>query len=392
MSLHGIDMPPTDYFRLLTDESSFEDHLLSNRNYISIIQLAKEKFPNLNRKRTRLLYKHVRKIGYYDYLTECLEKLGIDIYTYYITVERKGTFPFYYHNFWQSPAEKKMEADQMLWLHDPKLFRMRDYGNMFYFPPRTEVVKVVFHRTPVLEPYLYVYNKKEPKNVRFARGKQVLTKHYLTPKNKKKKIPNIELFTESNAKNTAFDEGIGNFLVNSISETYPDTTKVVNHPDYDDETRILRMNFGKTVPLRIVKQPHSDIFFINDKDKDKNLELFRFRFNRLQSTLGEKPIRPTLYLTFKQKRYTLKNNINVQEFKNDGEYYSTNPFLKNKNIIEENLNNSTKQYKLIKKAKNRAERFNIKNWNRLLRSRRVLVLPAHVNITVITNSFDIVHS
>ena len=56
------------------------------------------------------------------------------------------------------------------------------------------------------------------------------------------------------------------------------------------------------------------------------------------------------------------------------------------------MSNPTKQYKLLKKAKNRAEKFNVRNWNRLLRSRRVLVLPAHVNITVITNSFDIVHS
>jgi hypothetical protein len=29
---------------------------------------------------------------------------------------------------------------------------------------------------------------------------------------------------------------------------------------------------------------------------------------------------------------------------------------------------------------------------RLLRTRRTLVLPAHINITLITNSYDIVHS
>ena len=47
---------------------------------------------------------------------------------------------------------------------------------------------------------------------------------------------------------------------------------------------------------------------------------------------------------------------------------------------------------MLKKAKSRLDTTKVSTWNRLLRSRRVLVLPAHVNITVITNSFDIVHS
>jgi heme/copper-type cytochrome/quinol oxidase subunit 2 len=47
---------------------------------------------------------------------------------------------------------------------------------------------------------------------------------------------------------------------------------------------------------------------------------------------------------------------------------------------------------LVKKAKSRLDTTRVASWNRLLRSRRVLVLPAHVNITVITNSFDVVHS
>lgn len=61
-------------------------------------------------------------------------------------------------------------------------------------------------------------------------------------------------------------------------------------------------------------------------------------------------------------------------------------------IIEENYGNPTRQYRMVKKAKSRLDTTRITGWNRLLRSRRVLVLPAHVNITVITNSFDVVHS
>jgi len=212
--------------------------------------------------------------------------------------------------------------------------------------------------------------------------------HTAIADNLKLTVAERELLSRFNSKLNFAEQGIGNYIKDHMYDCYLDTAKFVQHPDYDDETRIIRMNFGKTAPLRIIKQPYSDIYF-NDK---KNFELFRFRFNMQQPTLGEKPIRPTTYLTFKQKRYTLKNNISNQPFKNDNGEFSTNPFLKNKNIIEENISNPTKQYKLLKKAKNRAEKFNVRNWNRLLRSRRVLVLPAHVNITVITNSFDIVHS
>ena len=70
--------------------------------------------------------------------------------------------------------------------------------------------------------------------------------------------------------------------------------------------------------------------------------------------------------------------------------YSGNPFLKDMAIIEENFGNPTRQYRMVKKAKSRLDTTRVATWNRLLRSRRVLVLPAHVNITVITNSFDII--
>lgn len=178
---------------------------------------------------------------------------------------------------------------------------------------------------------------------------------------KKKLNPDLESLMESESErpDDLIEDSFDGFLTDCVCKNVTNLTKVVRHPDYDDETRILRTNFGKTVPLRIVKQPYSDIYFA--KKINKNLELFRFRFNRQQSTLGEKPIRPTVYLTFKQKRYTLKNNISSKLLNNNGAEYSTNPFLKNKNIIEESLSNSTRQYKLIKKAKNRAENFNVRN-------------------------------
>lgn len=171
---------------------------------------------------------------------------------------------------------------------------------------------------------------------------------------------------------------------------------LIQHPDLDDETRTLKRNAGKTTPIRVLKCPNTDFFFINSTTD--NIELLRFRFNEKKPTLANKPIRPTLYLTFKQKRYNQRTNISKKttiffdKDSNKQQTYSGNPFLKDLSIIEENYGNPTRQYRMVKKAKTRVDSTRVGTWNRLLRSRRVLVLPAHVNITVITNSFDIVHS
>jgi heme/copper-type cytochrome/quinol oxidase subunit 2 len=54
--------------------------------------------------------------------------------------------------------------------------------------------------------------------------------------------------------------------------------------------------------------------------------------------------------------------------------------------------NPTKQYKFFKKNKFRYENTSVVLSKRLLRTRRTLVLPAHVNITAVTNSYDVIHS
>ena len=190
------------------------------------------------------------------------------------------------------------------------------------------------------------------------------------------------------------DESYSTYFKNIFFKN--NNNNVIHHPDLDDETRIIKRNLGKNTPIRVLKQPKND-FFILDNQKDK-IELLRFRFNENITTTANKPIKSTVYLTFKQKRYNQRNVIgkkNITFLDNDSkkiQKYSGNPFLKNLSIIEENFSNPTKQYRMVKKAKTRIDNIRVGNWNRLLRSRRVLVLPAHINITVITNSFDIVHS
>ena len=184
------------------------------------------------------------------------------------------------------------------------------------------------------------------------------------------------------------NEAFGNFFKYEVLNKSTKKT-LVQHSDLEDETRIMRRNFGKVTPIRILKNPN-DSFFFKDIQNDLNLnvELFRFRFNNKKSTYYNKPVKPTVYLTFKQKRYNQRANIGKKTniFKDmqtkQQRTYSGNPFLKNNAIIEENFGNPTRQYRLVKKAKARLDTTRVASWNRLLRSRRVLVLPAHINITV----------
>jgi len=208
-----------------------------------------------------------------------------------------------------------------------------------------------------------------------------------------KKKPSVDIFNPTKTYTTNQVLGVNNYILGSIVEE----TNVNIHSDLDDESRAVKRGVGKTTPLRLLKKPKTDFFF-RGVIENQNIELLAIRFNDKVPTIVNKPVKPAVYLTFKQKRYNQRTNIGKKStvFYNNvvgkNQTYSGNPFLKDISIIEENFGNPTRQYRLLKKAKTRLDTTRVSNWNRLLRARRVLVLPAHVNITVITNSFDIVHS
>ena len=216
--------------------------------------------------------------------------------------------------------------------------------------------------------------------------------------NSKKNKPSLAVsdFEIINTWSNSDSDSFFNFFKNEVLNDTSNNT--ITHSDLDEETRIVKRNSGKNTPIRVLKCPSTDLFFKDSLTQSNDIELFRFRFNEQKSTLAGKPVRPTVYLTFKQKRYNQRTSIGkkTQMFFNKDlnktQSYSGNPFLKDMSIIEENFGNPTRQYRLVKKAKSRLDTTRVASWNRLLRSRRVLVLPAHINITVITNSFDIVHS
>jgi hypothetical protein len=105
-------------------------------------------------------------------------------------------------------------------------------------------------------------------------------------------------------------------------------------------------------------------------------------------------------MSIKQKRYERKKNISPLTKMVKENYganskkirYSGKTILLNNSIFEDYINDATSYYRMMKKNKKRSELISINLSRRILRTKRTLVLPAHTNITLITNSFDIVHS
>jgi len=107
------------------------------------------------------------------------------------------------------------------------------------------------------------------------------------------------------------------------------------------------------------------------------------------------------YLVFKQKRYTrrklilpriryVRNKFGVID-QNKTIRFSAQIYLHDNTFSYYDFD-ATTRYKRLKKQKVRDEVTNILLSRRLLRTRRTLVLPAHTNLTLITNSFDVIHS
>ena len=82
------------------------------------------------------------------------------------------------------------------------------------------------------------------------------------------------------------------------------------------------------------------------------------------------------------------NTINIEQSTNNSHAeVLVNPKIKKKSVGDDF------NYRITNKInKHRSELVPVTLARRLLRTKRTLVLPSHVNLTIITNSYDVVHS
>lgn len=197
-------------------------------------------------------------------------------------------------------------------------------------------------------------------------------------------------------KNFLFFNKKQSFLLSSKfwGELFDNNLNSVNRfSDFSENTRFVKRSYGNVNPIRVIKNT------FNDENSLENLTLFRFRFNANDVTLKNKITPGNIYLTLKQKKYKIQKNIRpktksiVSDFNENKKIKKTwTPVLINNSIFDDNSESSTQQYRMIKKNRKRQEVFSVALNRRLLRTKKTLVVPAHVNITAITNSYDVVHS
>jgi hypothetical protein len=91
------------------------------------------------------------------------------------------------------------------------------------------------------------------------------------------------------------------------------------------------------------------------------------------------------FLVIKQKRYIPKK-IKINSIDNPLVIFKYNYF----NVL--NVNNLYIINYLFNKFNNNKNLVTFNLNKRLLKTKRILILPGHMNISIITNSFDVVHS
>ena len=171
-------------------------------------------------------------------------------------------------------------------------------------------------------------------------------------------------------------------------------------PDVLENTTLAKRSLGLHVPFRLIKN-RTDIVnpsYTNSSNYAED-DLFSTRFGTGDSNIQSKPMSNSKYFAFKQQRSKKKKIAPIQKtFKTlDSDEkidvrFSGHQVLSKNKTIEVNNYEPAVQYKLFNKSRARSEKIPVTLTKRLLRTKRVLVVPAHVNVTAITNSYDVVHS
>ena len=113
-----------------------------------------------------------------------------------------------------------------------------------------------------------------------------------------------------------------------------------------------------------------------------------FNYSISYSDVSNKQGHVEQFWGFRQKRY---KKLRPHSFLKNTRYSSTSYNALN-NFTEKNTLNKYNLYISIKNNKYKNELIPVTLARRLLRTKRTLVLPVHINITLITNSYDVVHS
>lgn len=244
------------------------------------------------------------------------------------------------------------------------------------------------------------------------------------------KFPTLSNITLANVYKTNYSkfnaETFDNFFSekNSQFNAYYDFLQLDETTDADSNSR----HFLVTKPFRLLKgilnQHVIDILQTSSSEGDlKKLLLFNTKFSQTGESLKDKDLMPETLWGFRQKKYKRMKKF---KFKPESVYdpvtfkvigtksLPSSPKIDFAGLEAYNVNLSsdtklelgdtnfktksrstddTFNYRISSQInRHRSELVPVTLARRLLRTKRTLVLPAHVNLTLITNSYDVVHS
>lgn len=157
--------------------------------------------------------------------------------------------------------------------------------------------------------------------------------------------------------------------------------------EFSESSENLRIKASK-FPIRLVRgviNKHNAQILRSNTVLNKNI-LFNYKVNKFDTT--GKISQSEQFWGFRQKRY---RKLRSFSFPQQPKYNSiTYSYLNN--FLQDKTPQTYQLYTAIKNNKYKNELIPVTLARRLLRTKRTLVLPAHINITLITNSYDVVHS
>lgn len=157
--------------------------------------------------------------------------------------------------------------------------------------------------------------------------------------------------------------------------------------DVEETSENLRTKVNK-FPIKLIKgilNKHNVSLLTSENQLNKNI-LFSYRLNN--DNIVEKISQIEQFWGFRQKKYKkLRSFVFTQNYRfNNRTYKPIGNFVNNENYNKYNL------YTAVKNSKSKSEAIPVTLARRLLRTKRTLILPAHINITLIASSYDVVHS
>ena len=173
---------------------------------------------------------------------------------------------------------------------------------------------------------------------------------------------------------------------------------------FDESNRFARVTENqKAVSLKKIFMNDDVLKSYSTRQLNSNLKPISVEFSTMHDRIESKIKPHNNFMVMKQKRYKRRKllkqfDISIPKksldffIKNDISSLKKGKFLLEKHSARFTTTNLSSKYKIFMKNKNRSDNSNIAVNRRMLRTKRTLVIPAHVNITAITNSYDVIHS